>query len=518
MQDRVIVLWSVVWLTVALMVPGSIVRADEADAEPPNIVLIFADDLGYGDVGCYGATKLETPNIDRLAQQGRRFTDAHSASAVCTPSRYGLLTGQYPFRKNLWGPVFARHALTIPTEKTTIASMLDRQGYATACIGKWHLGFTDHRSPNWNKALKPGPLEVGFDYYFGIPVVNSHNPFVLVENHHVVGLDPDDPLKYGGTPPTKNFPEKMVNRIVTISGGKQAHAMYKDRQLGTDLTEKAVAWLKERDDEPFFLYFATPQIHHPFTPHPRFEGTSDAGRYGDWVHELDWMVGRIMKTLKEMDEADNTLVIFTSDNGGMLNAGGRKAWRLGHRLNGELLGFKFSAWEGGHRVPFIARWPGRIEPGTTSDQLLSQLDMMATFAAITDEPLKPDAGPDSFNMLPALTGSPDRPIRKELIVQPFRKKNLALRQGPWVYIGARGGGGFDDQRGGLKALKITNQENSDIVNGRYKRNAPKAQLYNLKKDLPQSVNVIRKHREVAKRLKARLKELKQKSRTAPTGR
>ncbi|MBM3891245.1 MAG: arylsulfatase, partial [Verrucomicrobia bacterium] len=473
----------------------------------PNIVLILADDLGYGDVGCYGATKVRTPNVDRLAREGRRFTDAHSASAVCTPSRYALLTGEYPFRKDLWGPIMNQSPLVIDPAKTTIARLLQRQGYATACIGKWHLGFGSKPKPDWNTDLKPGPLELGFDYFFGLPVVNSHPPFVLIENHRVLGLDPADPLVYGGRPPTKPYREKMMSP--PISGGKAAHALYQDEQLGTVLTEKALAWLRANRAKPFFLYFATPHIHHPFTPHPRFNGASQCGRYGDFIHEFDWIVGEVLEKLDELKLADNTLVILTSDNGGMLNQGGQDAWKDGHRLNGNLLGFKFDAWEGGHRVPFIARWPGRIEAGSTSDQLICHVDMLATFAALTRAA---PAGPDSINVLPAFTGTPAQPIRDQVILAPQKKQNLAIRQGRWVYLGAQGGGGFagtkpgEHSLGGPAALQFAGEKNSDIENGRIKPDAPLAQLYNLATDPSQSVNVIRKHPEVADRLKALLEE------------
>lgn len=490
-------------------------------ADQPNIVLIFADDLGYGDVGCYGATKVSTPNIDRLAAQGRRFTDAHSASAVCSPSRYALLTGEYPLRANLWAPLFAASPLAIAPEKTTLATLLKRQGYATACIGKWHLGFGDKPRPDWNRELKPGPLELGFDYYFGLPVLNSHCPFVLVENRRVLGLDLNDPLVYGGVPETRVFPEKMLTAITAVSGGKAAHARYNDEQLGTVLAEKAIDWIRQHRNRPFFLYFATPQIHHPFTPHPRFQGTSECGRYGDFIHELDWMVGELMRTLDELKLANNTLVIFTSDNGGMLNQGGQDAWRAGHRQNGQLLGFKFDAWEGGHRVPFIARWPGKIEPDSTSDQLLCNVDMLATLAAVAGAALEPAEAPDSFNLLPALTGAPKKPVRDHLIIAPFHRQNLAIREGHWMYIGAQGGGGFggnnigDHTFGGPPALHFAGQKNSDIEQGRLKPDAPKAQLYDLRSDPSQALNVIDKHPALARRLADRLAELVQSSRSAP---
>ena len=487
--------------------------------EKPNIVLILADDLGYGDVGCYGATKVATPNIDRLAKEGRRFTDAHSASAVCTPSRYALLTGEYPFRRDLWRPVMNPSPLVVDTNRATLASMLQRQGYATACFGKWHLGFGDRANPDWNVPLKPGPLELGFDHYFGIPVVNSHPPFVWVEDHRVVGLDPADPLVYGGTPPTQMFPEKMMSP--GMSGGLAAHERYRDEEAGTTLTEKATTWIRQQKDRSFFLYFATPHIHHPFTPAARFKGSSEIGRYGDFIHEFDWMVGEILRTLDELRLRDNTLVILTSDNGGMLNQGGQDAWRAGHRLNGNLLGFKFDAWEGGHRVPFIARWPGRIEKGSVSNQLICLVDLFASFAAVSGAQLARGDGPDSVNVLSALTGNPTKPVRDRLVLAPLDKKNLALREGRWMYIGARGGGGFTASTvgahllGGPAALQFAGQPNSDVEGGQFKVDAPQAQLYDLNEDRSQTRNVILEHPAIAERMSATLKEITLASRVLP---
>ena len=324
-------------------------RVDEENIVRPNIVLIYTDDLGYGDVGCYGATKVKTPNIDRLAEQGRMFTDAHSPSVVCTPSRYSLLTGEYAWRKKIWGPLPYDRPLLIGTGKKTLPGLLKQNGYATACVGKWHLGFGKEGLTDWNKKLTPGPLEVGFDYFYGIPLVNSHAPFVYVENHHVVGLDPEDPFVLRqpnpAKPPNSNLPRSPVQEfpekggIERWSGATRAHELYRDRMVGTHLMKKSVAWIRDRvskkKSDPFFLYFATPHIHHPFTPHPRFEGSSECGRYGDFIHELDWMVGEVLKTLDELKVAENTLVIFTSDNGGMLNDGGKDAC-LGGRSPGSV--------------------------------------------------------------------------------------------------------------------------------------------------------------------------------------
>ena len=494
---------------------GSCWAADVASPAQPNIVLIFADDLGYGDLGCYGATKVKTPNIDRLAIEGRRFTDAHSASAVCTPSRYALLTGEYPLRGGrggIWGPLSHTSGLIIDTKKLTLGQLLKNKGYATACIGKWHLGFG--KGPcDWNKPLRPGPLELGFDYYFGVPKVNSGFPFVYVENDRIVGWDPKDPLVYKGKPisPTPTFPPEAGRKSPNaFAGARKAHEIYDDERTATLLTEKAVGWIKEKKAAPFFLYLATTNIHHPFTPHPRFKGTSQCGLYGDFIHELDWIVGEVLKCLDENGLADNTLVIFTSDNGGMFNVGGQAAWAAGHQINGKLLGFKFSAWEGGHRIPFLARWPGKIKAGSTSNQLICNIDMLSTFAALTGQKMGQGQGPDSVNVLPALIGDPAKQIRDHVVLAPSQRSNLAVRKGKWMYIGAQGGGGFTQAKrgahafGGPAAVTFTKRENSDIENGKIRKDAPPAQLYDLEADVSQTRNLYSEHPEVVEEMKALL--------------
>ena len=473
-------------------------------SEKPNIVLIYADDLGYGDVSCYGATKLKTPHIDKLAAEGRRFTDAHSPSAVCTPSRYGLITGRYPFRIGSNRPVMVKNPLIVNTERTTIADLAKEAGYSTAIIGKWHLGFGNKNPADWNKPLKPGPNELGFDYFYGVPVVNSHPPFVYMENHSVVGYDPEDPFVYGKVAETKKLHEKMGYNF--IGGAKKAHALYDDYSVGTELTEKAVGWIKKNKDKPFFLYLATTNIHHPFTPAKQFMGTSECGLYGDFVHELDWIVGSVTKTLEEIGVADNTLIIFTSDNGGMLNETGQKAWKMGHKLNGELLGFKFGVWEGGHRVPFIIKWPGKVKPATVSNSLVSSIDIYKTMAEIFGRELKEGEGEDSVSLMPVLTGEPNSKIRETLVYCPNQNTMTSLRMDNWVYIPGQGGGGWTGRAGahifgGHVSLPFTGDTNSDIENGKFKADAPKAQLYNLATDLGQSENVINKYPEIAEKMK-----------------
>jgi arylsulfatase A-like enzyme len=503
---------------ISLTVSGTSYAQEFKSSLKPNIVLIYADDVGYGDLSCYGATKVHTPNIDRLAEQGRMFTDAHSASAVCTPSRYSLLTGEYSFRKGLSKPIFLKDTLIIDTQKLTIGRLMKEAGYSTACIGKWHLGFGKEYPVNWNKELKPGPLELGFDYYFGVPVVNSHPPFVFVENHHVVGYDPDDPFVYEEKAETKPFREKM--ELDQIGGAKAAHVVYVDEQVGTTLKNKAIEWIKSQKNKPFFLYLATTNIHHPFTPAPQFKGTSEAGIYGDFIQELDWIVGEVLSTLDDMDVAKNTLVIFTSDNGGMLNMGGQEAWMAGHRLNGNLLGFKFDAWEGGHRIPFIARWPGKIPAGSTSNHLISNVDILATFAEIVNYRIKAEDAKDSYNVLQSLTGYGPQE-RDHLVISPSTPSHIALRQGRWLYIGKQGNGGFpgkkigDHNLGGPAAFLLTKQVNSDISNGEIKEDAPQAQLYNLMADPFQTKNVYNEFPKVVEEMKTKLMEYLKGERTAP---
>ena len=504
----------------------SLLLASNAFSEvPPNVVLIFADDLGYGDLGCYGATKLKTPHIDKLAAEGRKFTDAHSASAVCTPSRYGLLTGEYPFRakngKGLWGPAPITSPLLIDTQTQTIADVFKASGYDTAAFGKWHLGFGEG-SNDWKVPLRPGPQDLGFDYYFGMPVVNSASPYLYVENDTIVGGDPDDPLVHLGrgakkkaTPITPIPPEASQRSANQFSGAVKAHKLFNDYEVGTKLTEKANSWIKERKENPFFLYFSTTNVHHPFTPAKQFQNTSECGVYGDFVHELDWIVGEVMKTLKETGKAENTLVIFTSDNGGMFNLGGRVAAEKGHKINGDLLGSKFGVWEGGHRVPFIAWWPGKIEANTSSDQLLCSVDLLSSFASLTGQDLKEQK--DSINMLPAMTSNPTQPLRTDMFMSPNKTSHMAYRKGKWMYIPAKSDGGFKGSKpnqhawGGPAVAELVGTPNSDIQNGKLKKGAPSAQLYDLEADVNQTKNLILEHPDVAKEMAETLKNVKLKT-------
>lgn len=493
-------------------------RVLQAETDKPNIVLIYADDLGYGDLSCYGATKVHTPNIDRLAKEGRKFTDAHSPSAVCTPSRYGLLTGIYPHRKGLRGPAMLQEPLLIEPERPTIATLMKEQGYTTTIIGKWHLGFGNKKPTNWNQPLKPGPLEVGFDSFFGVPVVNSHPPFVYMQDHHVVDYDPKDPFVLNKQAKTQEIFEKMATN--RIGGADKAHELYDDYKVGTTLRKKAIEFIQKNKERPFFLYLPTTNIHHPFTPAKQFIGSSQCGLYGDFIHELDWIVGGVIDTLDSLNLSQNTLVIFTSDNGGMLNIGGQEAWAKGHRLNGDLLGFKFGAWEGGHRIPFIAKWPGKIKPNTVSNSLICSMDLFSTFASMFKRPLKQNEGLDSVSLLPVFLGEGTEVVRETLLYSPSSPKHKSIRFKNWVYIPNKNEGGFTGAKrgghafGGAAAHTFTKHVNSDIQNGKIKPNAPNAQLYNLENDLSQTKNVIREYPEIAQKLSLQLKNILQNP-TAP---
>ena len=295
----------------------------------------------------------------------------------------------------------------------------------------------------------------------------------------------------------------------------KAHERYRDEFVGTTFAEKAVAWINERDQQverrPFFLYLATTNIHHPFTPHPRFKGTSQCGLYGDFVHELDWIVGEVLNTLDELGLAGNTLVIFTSDNGGMLNNTGQKAWKAGHRLNGQLLGFKFGAWEGGHRVPLIVRWPGKVPAGTKSDALISQIDLLPTLAAVSGASLSDDDVIDGVDQHSEMTGTATKPARDMLIISPNSPMHLTVRRGKWVYIPSRDEGGFQGKKigdhllGGAAAQQLTELVNSDVVEGAIRNNAPPAQLYDLQADPYQARNVHDEHPDVVAELATDLK-------------
>ena len=485
-------------LSLAGIVRSPDLQAQTLTPSKPNIVFILADDIGYGDFGCYGATKVQTPNIDRLAAQGLRFTDAHAPSAVCTPTRYALMTGEYAWRRKGTGILPGTAALIIEPGRVTVPSLLKQAGYTSAVIGKWHLGLGPQSPTDYNIEIKPGPLEIGFDYAWLLPATGDRTPCVWVENHRVVGLDPSDPIQLDYSV-QRGEPKSFVNgipRIGSQTGGKAA--LWKDDEIADVLASKAIAFLEKNQTQPFFLYLATHDIHVPRVPHARFRGTSQCGVRGDAIHSFDWTVGQVLAALDRFKLADHTLVIVTSDNGGVLDPNGpdivnsgTPETNNGHPHNGPLRAGKGSAYEGGTRVPFIVRWPARIKPGVSAE-LICHVDTLATVAALTGQKLTDAAGPDSFNILPALLG--------EKLVQPGRDhlvehgNVLALRKGPWKLISAAGG---------ARA-------------GRAGRGAgAEAQLYNLAEDLGEKNNVAGQHPEIVKDMTALLTTVREKGRSRP---
>jgi len=444
-------------------------------ADQPNIVIILADDLGYGSLNSYGAdtSHIRTPNIDRLAKAGRRFTDANTPSSVCSPTRYGLLTGRYDWRTDQkHGVLNTTDPLHISTSRSTIASLLKAAGYRTAAIGKWHLGYGLEKA-DFTKPLSPGPLEIGFDYHFAVPQNHGDASGVYVRNREVVGLRSDRTVPAGQSPYGRDF--------MGIDAPQRV-----DENVMEELTTDAIRWLaRERDAEPFFLYFAPVAIHFPYTPSQRTKGDSDCGLYGDWIHELDLSVGRILDSLDRLGVADETLVIFTSDNGGVLMTEGDRpeaeAYRAGLLCNGNWRGRKHSIYEGGFRVPFLVRWPGRVEAGTVCDATINLVDLYATIAAVIEQPVPRDdsVAEDSFNVLPALLGDPaNQPLRPSMIVHS-PNGNFAIRQGPWKYIEGEAS----------PTLKQVSQR-VELV----------PQLYNLPDDPGEQNNVLAQHPDIARQL------------------
>lgn len=455
-------------LPLALFLPAASLP-DEKPARLPNIVVILADDLGYGDPGCYNKDSLiATPNIDKLAAQGMRFTDAHSPSSVCTPTRYGLMTGRYCWRTPLnKGVLYGYAPLLIERGRMTIPSLLQLFRYITACIGKWHLGLGDEKETDYGKPLTPGPNSVGFDYFFGIPASLDMTPYVYVENQRVVEAPTGKIEGKGG---------KTFWRAGPIAPG------FKHEEVHDRLTAKAVEFIKKQSAEkPFFLYFPLTSPHIPWLPGKKFEGKSKAGPYGDFVMHVDDTVGQVLKALDDAKLAESTLVIFTADNGAFWTPEDIAQWK--HRANGQLHGQKGDIWEGGHRVPFIARWPGKVVAGSTSREVICHTDLLATFAAIVGAKLPEDAGEDSFSFLPVLLGKKiEKPIREATVLHSVNG-TFAIRQGPWRLANALGSQGFS------KPMNIKPQPGG-----------PRGELYNLEQNPEEKTNLWEKEPEVVRRL------------------
>lgn len=427
-------------------------------AEKPNVIVIMADDLGYGDVSCNGSKTIATPNIDKLAAEGLRFTSGYCSASTCTPTRVSFLTGTYAFRVKNSGIAPPNGPAIIRPGTPTIASMFANQGYATAVIGKWHLGLGD-KAPDWNGELKPGPLEIGFDHCLLLPTTNDRVPQVFVENHRVRNLDPADPLWVGDHSPSPDYKDgknsrnelKMdwnighngtihngISRIGYYTGGTKAR--FRDEDLADTWVKESKTWIEQHKDQPFFLFFPSHNIHVPRAPNERFVGKSGMGPRGDVIIEFDWCVGEIMKTVERLGLAEKTMVVVCSDNGPVIDDGYKDdaAEKLGsHKPAGLFRGGKYSVFEGGTRTPFIVNWKGRVHPGV-SDQIVSTIDLPASFAHLTGAELPDDGFLDSIDVLGALLGEKDAKGREYLVQQDNTAIKLGLRAGDWKLVKLRG--------------------------------------------------------------------------------
>lgn len=479
-------------------------------ATKPNVVYIYGDDVGYGDLGCNGAKTISTPNVDRLAKQGVLFTNMHSTAAQCTPSRYSLLTGEYAWRRPGTGIAAGNAGSIIRPERFTLADVFKTAGYQTAVVGKWHLGLGDKTgTQDWNGHITPGPSDLGFDYSFILAATGDRVPCVYVENEHVLNLDPKDPISvsykqnFEGEPTGQSSPELLImhpshghnqsivngiSRIGYMKGGKSA--LWKDDEISTEITARALNFIQKNKDNPFFLYLATQDIHVPRVPNQKFVGKSGMGPRGDAILEFDWTVGKVMKTLEKHGLDKNTIVILSSDNGPVVDDGYKdQAVELlgNHKPVGPYRGGKYSSFEGGTRVPGILRWTGHVKPGV-SDKLMCQVDLLATFADMLHVSIPAGAGPDSEDHLNSWLNKGGNG-RDYLVLQNVQN-NLSIENGRWKFIAPGKGPAYSKQ---------TNTEYGNL---------DKDQLYDLSVDPGEINNIAEKNPEETNELRAKLEQIK----------
>lgn len=454
------------------------------DHSKPNIIYILADDAGLGDVGAYNPnSKIPTPNIDSIAEQGIKFTDAHTPSSVCTPTRYSILTGRYAWRSRLKkGVLFGYDPALIEDGRETVASLLKQQGYKTAGIGKWHLGLGDKEKTDYSLPLIPGPSSNGFDYYYGIPASLDMPPYVYFENDKVI-----TPAEYNIG---KNGSPRGVGGGESYWRGGKIAEDYSHIDVLPNIANMTVSYINEnaQSEQPFFIYMPLPAPHQPWLPTEEFKGKSQAGAYGDFMVQVDSVVGQVLQAVEHNAIAKNTLIVFTSDNA--------SHWydfdseKYGHHANLHYRGHKGDIYEGGHRVPFLAQWPAKIAAGKTSDEIISLTDLMATVAAITQTEVPKNAGEDSYNILPALLQKPSVEPTREATILHSMNGTFAIRQGDWKLIDGPNSGGF-----GLKK----NKEYQKL---------PKVQLFNLADDPAEENNLYQQYPDKVKQLQSLLAQIK----------
>lgn len=481
--------------------------ADLEALKKPNVIFIVADDLGYGDISCYGAEAITTPHVDSLAASGLRFTDAHAVAATSTPSRYSLFTGLYSWRRNDTGIAAGNAGMVIRPEQTTIADMFKSAGYTTGAIGKWHLGLGDKTgSQDWNGVITPGPQDIGFDYSYLMAATGDRVPCVWIANQRVANYDKSAPIyvsyeePFPGEPLGKDHPELLtkmkpypnhghdqtivngISRIGYMKGG--GTALWEDENIADTIVAKTVQFIKSHRDTTFFLYVGTNDIHVPRYPHARFAGKSSMGYRGDAILQFDWTVGEIVKALREQGLAENTLIVLTSDNGPVVNDGYQdKAIELlgEHRPWGDFRGGKYSIFEAGTRIPFIVNWPVKVVPGV-SDALVSHIDMFASMAELVDEQLGDGVATDSRNSLPALLGQDKK--GRDYIIEVAQ--TLSISDGQWKYI-------TPCDRAPYNIMTRTELGNST-----------QEQLYNLREDIGEENNLASKYPDIVKAMKEQL--------------
>ena len=493
----------IIGATSALIIPASESLAQK-HAEKPNVIFILADDIGYGDLSCYGEKTISTPNVEALAAKGVRFTDAHATAATSTPSRYSLLTGQYAWRRPDTGVAPGDAGMIIRPEQTTLADVFKSAGYATAAVGKWHLGLGDKTgTQDWNGIITPGLKDIGFDYSYIMAATGDRVPCVFVENQQVVNLDPSDPIQvsyktpFPGEPLGKDHPELLtklkpsvnhghnqaivngISRIGYMKGGKSA--LWTDEYIADSITSKAVKFIEENKDQPFFLYFATNDVHVPRVPHPQFVGKSGMGARGDAILEFDWSVGEVLKILDKLGLTENTIIVLTSDNGPVVDDGYQdRAVELleQHRPWGPFRGGKYSNFEAGTRVPFIIKWPAKVKP-RISDALVSQVDLFASFSELLNVKIENGAATDSHSYLSTFLGK-ERKGRDYIIEHAGA---LSVSTGKWKYIDPSNGPAYN---------KLTDTELG---------NSKEPQLYKIKKDRGEKNNVAAENPDMVAKLK-----------------
>lgn len=504
-------------LLVGLGVSTSLLSAcgskQQEEVKQPNVIFIVADDLGYGDLSCYGAKRIQTPNVDRLAAEGLRFTDAHAVASTSTPSRYSLFTGHYSWRRNDTGIATGDAGMVIRPEQTTVADIFKAAGYTTGAVGKWHLGLGDKAgTQDWNGFVSPGPQDLGFDYSYLMAATGDRVPCVWMENQRVANYDPEAPIAvsyktpFPGEPLGKDHPEMLtklkpspnhghdmaivngISRIGYMKGGGKA--LWEDENIADTIAAKAVQFIERQKEKPFFLYVGTNDVHVPRYPHERFRDKSGMGYRGDAILQFDWTVGMIVEALEKAGILDNTLIVLTSDNGPVVDDGyADKAVELlgDHRPWGEFRGGKYSNFEAGTRVPFIVHWPAVVKPGI-SGALFSHIDMFGSMEKLTGQDMGEAAGMDSQNYLPTLTGEDKK--GRDYVIEA--SGSLSISDGEWKYITPNKGPAYN---------KLTNTELG---------NSEDEQLYNLHEDVGEKQNVAEKYPDKVKDMKLVLEREKQK--------